>query len=39
VKAWSLEKAAEAYQTVMEGSAGIKQVLVPNGGGKRGGSR
>ncbi len=29
VKAWSLENSAEAYQTVLEGSAGIKQVLVP----------
>jgi NADPH2:quinone reductase len=33
VKTWPLEKAAEAYQTVMEGSAGIKQVLLPTGGG------
>src|SRR5262245_31780054 len=39
VKTWSLERAAEAYQTVMEGSGGIKQVLVPNGGGKRGATR
>ena len=31
VKTWSLENAAEAYQTVLDGSAGIKQVLVPIG--------
>jgi NADPH2:quinone reductase len=29
VKTWPLEKAVEAYQTVMEGSTGIKQVLLP----------
>jgi NADPH:quinone reductase len=31
VKAWSLENYTEAYQTVLDGSAGIKQVLVPIG--------
>jgi len=30
VKTWPLEKAAEAYQTVLDGSAGIKQVLLPS---------
>ncbi|MEY9895340.1 NADPH2:quinone reductase [Catenulispora sp. MAP5-51] len=29
VKAWPLDKAAEAYQAVAAGSAGIKQVLLP----------
>jgi len=29
VNTWPLEKAAEAYQTVLDGSAGIKQVLLP----------
>lgn len=29
VKTWPLDKAAEAIQTVIEGSAGIKQVLSP----------
>jgi NADPH2:quinone reductase len=33
VKTWPLEKSAEAYQTVLDGSAGVKQVLVPVGGG------
>jgi NADPH:quinone reductase len=33
VQAWPLEKSAEAYQTVLDGSAGIKQVLLPIGGG------
>jgi len=33
VKTWPLENSAEAYQTVLDGSAGIKQVLVPIGGG------
>jgi NADPH:quinone reductase-like Zn-dependent oxidoreductase len=28
VKTWPLEQSAEAYQTVLDGSAGIKQVLV-----------
>jgi hypothetical protein len=32
VKTWSLENSVDAYQTVMDGSAGIKQVLLPNGG-------
>jgi NADPH2:quinone reductase len=31
VNTWPLEKSAEAYQTVLEGSAGIKQVLLPTG--------
>jgi NADPH:quinone reductase-like Zn-dependent oxidoreductase len=29
VKTWPLENAADAYQTVLDGSAGIKQVLLP----------
>jgi quercetin dioxygenase-like cupin family protein len=29
----------KAYQTVLDGSAGIKQVLLPIGGGVQGGSR
>jgi NADPH:quinone reductase-like Zn-dependent oxidoreductase len=33
VKTWPLEKSADAYQTVIDGSAGIKQVLVPIGSG------
>jgi NADPH:quinone reductase-like Zn-dependent oxidoreductase len=33
VKMWPLEKSPEAYQTVIDGSAGIKQVLLPTGGG------
>jgi NADPH:quinone reductase-like Zn-dependent oxidoreductase len=32
VKTWPLENSAEAYQTVMDGSGGIKQVLLPIGG-------
>ena len=32
IKKWSLEKSAEAYQTVLDGSAGIKQVLLPTNG-------
>jgi hypothetical protein len=32
VKTWSLENSVDAYQTLMDGSAGIKQVLLPNGG-------
>ena len=39
VKTWPLENSAEAYQTVLDGSAGIKQVLLPTGGGTQGGSR
>ena len=31
VKTWPLENSAKAYQTVLDGSAGIKQVLVPTG--------
>jgi len=33
VKTWPLEDSAEAYQTVLDGSAGIKQVLLPIGRG------
>jgi hypothetical protein len=33
VKTWPLKNGVEAYQTVMEGSGGIKQVLMPSGGG------
>ena len=36
VKTWPLENSAEAYQTVLDGSAGIKQVLLPAGGGAQG---
>jgi NADPH:quinone reductase-like Zn-dependent oxidoreductase len=32
VKTWPLEESAEAYQTVIDGSAGIKQVLLPSNG-------
>jgi NADPH:quinone reductase-like Zn-dependent oxidoreductase len=39
VKTWSLENAAQAYQTVLNGSAGIKQVLLPIAGGAQQGSR
>ena len=39
VKTWPLESSAEAYQTVLDGSAGIKQVLLPIGGGAQTGSR
>jgi hypothetical protein len=39
VKAWPLKDSAEAYQTVLDGSAGIKQVLLPANGGAQGGSR
>jgi NADPH:quinone reductase len=39
VNTWPLEKAAEAYQAVRGGSAGIKQVLLPAGGQAQGGSR
>ncbi|WP_194905845.1 quinone oxidoreductase family protein [Catenulispora rubra] len=31
VRTWALEQAAEAYQAVMSGSSGIKQVLLPSG--------
>jgi NADPH:quinone reductase-like Zn-dependent oxidoreductase len=37
VKTWPLENSAEAYQKVLDGSAGIKQVLLPTGGGTQGG--
>jgi NADPH:quinone reductase-like Zn-dependent oxidoreductase len=33
VKTWPLKNGVEAYQTVMDGSGGIKQVLLPSGGG------
>jgi NADPH:quinone reductase-like Zn-dependent oxidoreductase len=39
VKTWPLENAAEAYQAVRDGSAGIKQVLLPTSGGAQGSSR
>jgi NADPH:quinone reductase-like Zn-dependent oxidoreductase len=39
VKTWPLENSAEAYQTVLDGAAGIKQVLLPIDGGAQGGSR
>jgi hypothetical protein len=32
IKTWSLEESAEAYQTVLDGSARIKQVLLPTNG-------
>ncbi len=32
LKTWSLADSTEAYQTVMRGSNGIKQVLLPTGG-------
>lgn len=31
VRTWPLENSAEAYQTVLDGSAGTKQVLLPTG--------
>lgn len=34
VKTWPLASAVEAYQTVMDGAAGIKQVLLPDGRGQ-----
>jgi hypothetical protein len=39
VKTWPLENSAEAYQTVIDGSAGIKQVLLPSDGRVSGSSR
>jgi hypothetical protein len=39
VKTWPLKESAEAYQTVLDGSAGIKQVLLPADGGAQEGSR
>ena len=38
VKTWPLKESAKAYQTVLDGSAGIKQVLLPADG-AQGGSR
>jgi Zinc-binding dehydrogenase len=32
-KTWPLENSAEAYQRVQDGAHGIKQVLLPIGGG------
>jgi hypothetical protein len=32
VKTGPLENSADAYQTVLDGSAGIKKVLLPTGG-------
>jgi len=37
VKTWPLENSVEAYQTVLDGAAGIKQVLLPIGSGAQGG--
>jgi NADPH:quinone reductase-like Zn-dependent oxidoreductase len=31
IRTWSLENSAEAYQTVHDGSGGVKQVLIPTG--------
>ena len=39
VRTWPLENSAEAYQTVLDGWAGIKQVLLPTVGRVQGGSR
>jgi NADPH:quinone reductase-like Zn-dependent oxidoreductase len=39
VKTWPLQDGAKAYQAVLDGSAGIKQVLLPAGGGAQGSSR
>src|SRR5499427_7128592 len=39
VKTWPLENSAGAYQTVLDGSSGIKQVLLPAGDGAQGDSR
>jgi NADPH:quinone reductase-like Zn-dependent oxidoreductase len=33
VKTWPLKNSVEAYQTVLDGSGGIKQVLLPSSGG------
>jgi NADPH2:quinone reductase len=38
-RTWPLENSAEAYQTVQDGSTGIKHVLLPIGGGAQEGSR
>jgi NADPH:quinone reductase len=39
LKTWPLQNSAQAYQTVLDGSAGIKQVLLPAGGGGQRDSR
>ena len=39
VNTWPLENSAAAYQTVLDGPAGIKQVLLPAGGGAQGDSQ
>jgi hypothetical protein len=39
VQTWPLENSADAYQTVLDGSAGIKQVLLPIDRGAPGASR
>jgi NADPH:quinone reductase len=39
VKTWPIENSAQAYQAVIDGSAGIKQVLLPLGAAAGGGSR
>jgi NADPH:quinone reductase-like Zn-dependent oxidoreductase len=36
IEAWPLEQSAEAFQTVLDGQAGIRQVLLPTGGGSDG---
>ena len=36
VRTWPLQNSADAYQAVLEGSAGIKQVLLPAGGAQEG---
>jgi len=36
---WPLQNSAAAYQTVLDGPAGIKQVLLPAGGGAQGDSQ
>ena len=39
INTWPLERSAEAYQTVLDGQAGVRQVLLPNGYGAQNGSR
>ena len=39
VNTWPLQNSAAAYQTVLDGPAGIKQVLLPAGGGAQGDSQ
>ena len=39
IKTWPLENSAEAYQTVLDGQAGIRQVLLTNGDRAQTGSR